>query len=648
MPAQVLPVYPQGSMYWTPIYKYVRYSFGDSGLNTWAQPPSQNPELFMQLKNVFAGFDILRRRWGYSDFTNPGYDARRLYVYQNEATGARKIITSSTSGIDAYTESGTLFAHSIFSTSGFAAPARMVNSRSYAYFTTGTANQYKWAGTVSSGTTPSGVTAWGILAPVTALSVGAPTSGSITLKAGREYFVAYRNSTTGHISHLNPVSASTGPLTAQNVPLSNIPVSSDAQVDTKVILATLDGGDQTTLYLLATLANVSTTLTDSTPDTTLSGNNVYSYIDSSGLQHGCVFNTPPPQGTTPIKHKGRLWMVNGQRLAMSKSLDEVTTSTGTVAGNYEEAWPAAWQIDISEGSETPRALLSDGTVLYIGDERRIRTLSGDNLLNWTNPEIQFNDVGVLNQETWKQVFMEGQPVGSIWLSPDFRIIQSDFNTYRDIGSPIQDQLTTINVAAATNSCAMSVSDGEFDLYVLAVPLGGATDPNTLFVYNLRTQTWCSWALPDPVVGMLYNVTQSGTIQKLIATNGTYQHLWNMDRTYTQDRLGQAPTNITSVIQTSWLGLGDYRFRKILNDIEVLTADTAMTVTIEGATNVSDFVTPITVITNAPLTLGVLGKWKLYLASSVTKYNYYRFTFTSTGSQLQVLSGFNLEYIQMQL
>jgi hypothetical protein len=650
MPSQISPIYPQGMMFWTPLYKFTRYEFYGSGVNTWAKPPAQNPEFFEQLTNVFAGFDVIRRRWGYSSFATPGYDARRLYLYQNDITGARKIIASSVNGINAYNEDGTLYAQSLFSTTGFVAPARMVNSRSYAYFATGNATQYKWAGTVSSGVTPSGITNWGIVAPVTALTVGAPiNSGSITLNMGRKYFVVYRNSTTGHLSDLSPVSASTGPLTAQNVPLSNIPVSSDAQVDRKVILATLDGGDETTLYFLADIANATTTLTDNIADTTLAGNNVYSYIDDAGLQHGCVFNTPPPQGTVPIKHKGRLWMVYGQKLAMSKSLDEVTTSTGTVAGNYEEAWPAAWQIDISEGSETPRALLSDGTVLYIGDERRIRTLTGDNLLNWDKPEIQFNDVGVLNQETWQRVFMEGQPVGSIWVTPDFRVIQSDFNTYKDIGADIQDQLLTINQSNASKSCAMSVSDGEYDLYILAVPTGSNTEPNTLFVYNLRTQTWCVWTLADPVVGMLYNITASGAIQKLFASVGTYQNIWQLDRSYTQDRVGVAATNITSTIRTSWLSLGEPKFRKMLNYLEVLTGDTTMTVTIEGATNVSEFASPVTIVSGAPLTQGVFGSnWKVFLAGKTSKNMFYRITFTSTSTQFQVLNGFHLEYVQLQI
>jgi hypothetical protein len=641
MPFQVTPVYPQ---YYQPtLFRGSRYEFYGSGVNTWTKPPAQNPEMFEKLDNCFPGYDVIRRRWGYTSFANPGFDARRLGIYENQVTASRKIIASSTSGINAYNEDGTVYRSGLFSTSGFTVPARMVNSRNYEYFVPPTGTFYKWDGSSSNP-----LTQWGIVAPSTALSVGSPTSGAITLQSGRNYFVVYQNTTTGHLSDLSPVSASTGPLAAKQVPLSNIPVSGDSQVNQKIILATLDGGDETTLYFLTSLSNATVTYTDNTPDTTLALNQVYASLDDFGISHGCVFNTPPPAGTVPIKHNGRLFMIYGQMLAVSKSLDEMVTSTGVVAGNYEEAWPSAWQIDISQGSETPRALLSDGTVLYVGDERTVRVIAGDSILNFSEPQLVFNDAGVLSQEVWQRVFKEGQPVGAMWLTPDFRVIQSDFNTYVDVGQGIQDLLSTINTNAVANACAMAVSDGEYDLYILAIPTGSNTDPDTLCIYNMRTQTWAVWTLPDPVVGMLYNITASGTIQEILASNGTNKRLWLTGRNYSQDRVGVSATNITSTIRTGWLSLTDHRFRKILNDMDVMTQDTGLTVTVEGATTVADFTSPISVVSNTPLVQGVLGAWKVYLASSTTKYRFYRFTFTSTGQQLQVLNGFSVEFIQMQV
>jgi hypothetical protein len=158
-----------------------------------------------------------------------------------------------------------------------------------------------------------------------------------------------------------------------------------------------------------------------------------------------------------------------------------------------------------------------------------------------------------------------------------------------------------------------------------------------------------WTLADPVVGMLYNITASGAIQKLFASVGTYQNIWQLDRSYTQDRVGVAATNITSTIRTSWLSLGEPKFRKMLNYLEVLTGDTTMTVTIEGATNVSEFASPVTIVSGAPLTQGVFGSnWKVFLAGKTSKNMFYRITFTSTSTQFQVLNGFHLEYVQLQI
>lgn len=636
MSSQLIPIF-QG---WF-LYKYVRRDFYGCGVSTWAKPPAQHPEMFEKLDNVFPGLDVIRRRWGYADFANPAFDARHIATYMNNSTGIRKIVAMSTSGINTYTEAGVSDVTSLFAVPGSTAP-RMVNSRSYGYFATGTSTQKKWDGTNSAG-----VTNWGIAAPVTAVSVPAPSAGgAITLKDGRNYYVAFRNSVTGHVSDLSPVSASTGPCTNAKFNLTNIPTSADSQVNQRVLLATTDGGDQTLLYLVTTLAdNVTTTYTDNTPDTTLVLNSVYYEIDDAGLEHGCSGNQPPPAGSVVIKHKDRLVMISGNLLYVSKSLDEVTTSTGTIAGNYEECWNPTWAIDIApDQTTTPKALLSDGVCVYIGDERTVRRISGDNILDFTVPEIVFNETGVVNQDVWKRVFMEGNPVGAIWLTPDYRVIQSDFNTYQDIGAPIQDLLLTINPQGQSNCVAMAVSDGEYDLYMLAIPTGTNTDPNVVCVYNLKTKTWAIWYPTDPVVGMHFNINASGMPQKIFGSNGTYKHLFLFDRSYSQDRTNLAATNFTATVRTTWLSFDNPDSRKVLNEIEVLTQDPGMAVSVEAASTVQDFLNPLTVVSNAPLVLSPFGQYKAYLASSTAKSRFYRFTFTSYRNVFQVLNGFAIEFV----
>lgn len=496
---------------------------------------------------------------------------------------------------------------------------------------------------VLTSTAPPPVTGWGIHPPETAVGVGQPiASGKVTLQKGRKYYCVFRNSTTAHCSDLSPVSATTGPITNQNVPLADIPTSTDIQCDRKLILATADGGDEETLYFVADIPNADTTLIDDTDETTLLLRNIFYELDDVAMEHGVVGNQPPPNASLPTKHRGRLWLIDGQFLRFSKSLDECMTSTGAITGRYEECWPVDNVIDISEGAETPRALLTDGTYLYVGTEREIRRVAGDSILNFSRPEMVFDNAGVLNQEVCQRVFLEGNPVGAIWLSPDFRCIQSDFQTYIDIGAPIQDILKRINPNHALKSCAAQVSDGEYDLYMLAVPLDQATEPNTILVYNLRTKTWAQWTPSDNVSALLFNTTADGLPQLLFASSSP-ANVWSFDRQLSQDRVGVGPVNFNCVISTTWLSFEEPTERKCLNEIEVTTGDPDLQVTVEAASTQAQFVTPVPVVDSAPLVTSPFGTYKVSLAMTVTRERRYRITFTSTGNAFEVLNGYMVEY-----
>src|SRR5260221_7428796 len=362
-----------------------------------------------------------------------------------------------------------------------------------------------------------------------AFTIGA---GNINLLSGRTYFTAFRNDATGHTSSLSPASLSTGHLTNAQVTLNSIPVSTDPQVTTTLILATADGNDQTTLYLIGTVPNGTTTFVDNVPDTftatyttgpTVLSSALYQNTDINGQLHGIANSLLPPSGLNfPVKHKGRLYGAAGRILYFSKNLDDVTTANGLVTSKWEESWPATYQIDISETAETIQGLLSDGETLWIGTERGIRRLVGDSPINFQKPEIQFNETGLLTQDVWKVVFYEGQPVGTIWVTPDFRVMASDFNTYQDVGMPIQDVLNTITQdgSGQYNCHASFVSQGPFDLFMLYLSTSGSAFPNVVCVYNLRTKTWGLWFPIDNITTSLFNINAIGTPQWLFAAAGT--------------------------------------------------------------------------------------------------------------------------------
>lgn len=484
------------------------------------------------------------------------------------------------------------------------------------------------------------------------------TTTNIVLLSGRTYFAAFQNSTTLTTSGLTAPSVTTGPLSGNQVNLTNIPVSTNPQVDTVLILATADGNDQTTLYLVGTVANGVTTFTDTLPDSfnttytsgpTLLTSLLYQDTDINGQLHGIANNNPPPVGLNfPTKHKGRLYGAVGRALYFSKNLVDVTTANGLITSKWEEAWPATYQFDISETAETIQGLLSDGETLWIATERAIRRLVGDSPNNFQEPEIQFNETGLLTQDTWKIVFSEGAPVGTIWVTPDFRVMASDFNTYQDIGTPVQNILNTITAdgVGLYNCHASFVSQGPFDLYMLYLSTNSADFPNQVLVYNLRTKLWFHWLPTDPISTSLFNINGSGIPQWLFATTNNPMYFW--DQTTRQDRNNNTPVSYPVTMQSSWLNFGDETLLKALNQQIIGTNDTNLNLTVEGIPINSNFTSPISVYGPTPVLTGPLGG-VLYapLASSRTKYYWYRFTWTSPASTVQtVLAYHDTETIPM--
>lgn len=477
-----------------------------------------------------------------------------------------------------------------------------------------------------------------------AVSVGVTGGGSINLLSGRTYFYAFENSQTGAVSNLSQASVSTGPLTNQNVPLSNIPTNLDPQVDTTLILATADGNDQTTLFLVAALSNGTSTFTDNLPDTTLLTQPLYQNTDAFGILHGVANNNPPPKLLFPVKHKGRIYGANGSTLYFSKNLDEVTTANGLTTSKWEEAWPAANQLDISETAETIRGLLSDGETLWIATERTIRRLIGDSPQNFQKPEVQFNETGIFNQDVWKVVFYEGQPVGTMWLTPDLRVISSDFNTYRDVGWEIQDVLNSVNLSATFGPQASFVSKGPADYFMLYLPTGSNNSPDTVCVYNLRTQKWFVWIPTDQVPGSLFFIDATGAPRWLFSSAAGNIYEWVTSAN--TDRVGVSSTSYPVTIQTSWLDFGDSNLRKALNQLLYL-GQTRPSITIEGAILDLDLdVAPQVVLPATPINLvGPLQDLYLPLAATASQHRWYRFTFVSQSFEAaDVLDGFSIESV----
>ena len=346
-----------------------------------------------------------------------------------------------------------------------------------------------------------------------------------------------------------------------------------------------------------------------------------------GTDVGLADNTPPPKGITlPILHRGRFYALVGSNLYYSKSEDELLTPTGALAGRFEQAWPGLNFFPITSLGEVGTGLLSDGTVLYIGTDRRVIRLFGDGPSTFLQPQSLFDNVGVLNQEVWKLILLEGNPVGAMWLTPDYRIIGADFNTYQDVGVPINDILTSINgQAAAKTAWAAFVGLSIQSFFFLAIPTGESTQPDTLLVFDIRGKKWYVWQLTDPALGGFWWVSKEGVpIFVFLAASGK---LYAFDPTLLQDRVNDVTAvGFPAQIRTSWLAMGDQTERKLLNEVEIMTGDPGTLLTLEGASTLADFAAPRQVVLNAPLVTKPRGEFGVFVAGASTRDRFYRLTF----------------------
>lgn len=531
-------------------------------------------------------------------------------------------------------------------------------------------------------------------------------TGPMQLVAGRTYAYALKNSVTGHTSdYLYSFTPSKGittavfiadPADAQDpgfamnqgfsalLPTIVIHTNStsnplDSQVDTVVLMASSDGGDILHMYEVAQIPLSSFTITgsfpvrnytfqytDNVPDTyndiyltgiTLLTQNLWVDVDSNGNVIGVADNTPPLNTIgQPVVHQGRMFMTDGKSLYFSKSIDEVTTSTGLITSKWEEAWPGSNVLDIAYDDELINGLLSDGQVLYIGTSDNIFRLLGSSASNFSIPEAIFRGVGVQSQDAWTVIYKDNIPAGYTWVTADAKIMISDFNTYQEIGKAIEPLLQTLGPITHIQS----LSYGPYSFALYSVQTGA--NP-TYLLYDTKNGGWYIWVralqtpptATAPAMPLLSYTLQSG-VQKMytmIANNGGTGQV-NALQFFDVHSLVDASINLNSsngipwTIETSWINLCDTATSSVLNEIELWTQDPLTHLTVHKAQSAADFISPILVKTGA-FTAGPLQTQKFYLAGSPSFGRYHKlilFTDVTTGvtsSSANVLRQFQFEY-----
>ena len=741
---------------------FERRRFQGALLDNFTKPPAQDPDTFSLLTNVEPITNgRLQRRRGYALLSTPTIAPRRIFE-SHFASGANRFVLTASDGsgqstihnrVTSINESGDRghATNNIFTPSASALQPYAATSRQFVYFADGISGDLKkWDGQDDPSTAGS-VTQWGFSGDAGAFTAADNGAGNITVEVGRKYVVAFLYTTTSHAVLITDSATGlvrwvdSGVLTARQIRLSSVPtftVGSTGYVSAnfhRVILATSDNGPLDTLYEVGRITdNTTTTFDDNIDEEVLLAKPKWAMVLDDGREIGAYDNTTPvttiPTASIVVPHNGRLFAITEQFLFWSKNLAELTTDTNTITGKYEECWPASNQMPVAVHSEFARGLLSDGTRLYVGTDRGIRALEGD--FPYFSPlNTIFHEAGLLRQDTWKIVSHAGQQVAAIWLTPDRRVVASDFNTYENIGLPVQDTLNDIDIQAARNvACATYFSDGPMEWYMLAVPAPGSTtatasgtaqaggaatitlaatssalndfyngatisitggtgsgqarfisdyvgstkvatvsvawatppdgtstytiftvENDKLLLYNINTQCWVMWTPTDVVLSQAF--MQDIINNRALGVFGTASSLtvgkvyrWIQGSeietaTNLRDRVNDTPSTYAVVIKTPWLDWDLPQVTKFLNELEVHTGDSAMTVGVEGASTEAEFDTPVNVQVPAAIVSAPRGQYKSHLAAKFSKYRYYKFTFTSPISTVrEVLSYLAIEAI----
>jgi hypothetical protein len=362
------------------------------------------------------------------------------------------------------TSKTSVFAKSTSSQSSFQAVGNRL------YFCDGTSLK-KWDGTT--------VTNWGVATPVSAPTLSF-ANGPLTFKSGRRYGYAFRTS-SGHLSTLSPVSASTGAQTGKQITLAAA-TSPDTQTTAVEIYATLDGGSN--YYFLASIANtgLSWTYVDTMQDADLNNQ----ILAPQNHQ-----NDPPPVGASNVCYwRGRLWLAVGNKVYFAGGPD-ITN------GSPEEGWPPA-NVFVYPDEVTGFAPNNSGLLLFTNSDSNV-ILGTDSSSFYTQPWQ--SNFGVANQNCIAQ---DGD---LIFLYTTRRQLFSISDSLEEIGFAIGDKLAA-NFTPSSTYLALHRNGTDSGLWIS----NGSTSSYRYLI------TKDSWSTERPVVGGM------GAIATVQVSDGNYQLL----------------------------------------------------------------------------------------------------------------------------
>ena len=277
-------------------------------------------------------------------------------------------------------------------------------------------------------------------------------------KTGYQYYYAFMNSYTGHLSNVSPISVSTGVQTGQIITASGVgmqtvasgPYATDPQVDTIVVFRNVDGG--AFFFQIASFANPGSSgsagtwnLSDIAPDngvsvsTTLKLNGVPSTItealNTSLYAPVALMNSLPPTGIINMEYfEGRMWGSVNNILYFNTAADNATLLGIQQNGVPSESWNPINAIPFN--APIVRSVATGGGLMVI-TTNDTWLVEGTNIVNGGfNPRLILAFHGV---QSYNAVDKDGSTV-YIYTSDRQCLMMNPNSGSTEIGYPIGDTL----------------------------------------------------------------------------------------------------------------------------------------------------------------------------------------------------------------
>lgn len=293
----------------------------------------------------------MRRAPGYTLVAKVGAGPiRAIYDFERNVDGAQFVLVHSGSELYWMKADGTSVVK--ISTGENAEPFMFVQNSFIAYASNGV-KAYRFVDVAGVLT----MYQWGITSPLTAPAI-ALSAGTLTLNNGKQYvfcYVAKYTDSLGiqrvHVGAPSPISAYSGPTSAQVVNLSSITASLDPQVNFIWIFATADSPANTsaTFYFAAEIANGTTAWADTVLDANLDQTRLAPFN-----------NNPAPPSKMLATFQNRVAAIQSTQLRLS-GYSEITL------GIPEESWPTELFFNVPAGSRQATGLstMGQGSLLTV-------------------------------------------------------------------------------------------------------------------------------------------------------------------------------------------------------------------------------------------------------------------------------------------